>query len=124
METKIKFIAKIESDEWSHYLWSAVINGKVFEYRTGLGCIKPKSKFIVTDIPKVPTIDEVLHALFLDASVGEMSFDDFCSDLGYSNDSIKALDTYRACSKNAKLLREALGKDYQTEMERIQALEL
>lgn len=52
-----------------------------------------------------PKIEHVLECLQSDAQCGDMSFDQFCDDFGYSNDSLKALDVYRACADTAKKLR-------------------
>lgn len=40
---------------------------------------------------------DVLECLEMDVQAGQLSFNDFCDTFGYSNDSIKALDVYRAC---------------------------
>lgn len=55
------------------------------------------------------------RAVSRDAEAGQKSIDEFCDDLGYDNDSIKALDVYRACMKTAQKLRgfkfpEGLGE--------------
>ena len=55
--------------------------------------------------PKPLNIDDVLYSLVLDTQLSRETFDDFCDDLGYSNDSIKANDIYKACQKNGKKLR-------------------
>jgi len=55
--------------------------------------------------PKSPHPADVLHSIFLDSSASEQSFRDWCADYGYSDDSIKALDTYRACQENGYRLR-------------------
>lgn len=49
-----------------------------------------------------PSLDNVLYSLYMDAQAGAMSFSEFCSDFGYDNDSISALNTYRACEKIAE----------------------
>ena len=55
--------------------------------------------------PKPLNIDDVLYSLILDIQAGAESFDDFCDNLGYNNDSIKANDIYKACQKNAKKVK-------------------
>jgi hypothetical protein len=52
-----------------------------------------------------PTVAEVLHSLFLDASAADQNFTDWCADCGYSDDSIKALNIYKACTEVAEKLR-------------------
>lgn len=55
--------------------------------------------------PKPLNIDDVLYCLILDAQFGNYSFDDFCDELGYDNDSIKANETYKSCQKNGKKIK-------------------
>jgi hypothetical protein len=140
MTTNIQFQGKIESKEWPCYQWLVTINGINFEYRTGLGHSSPKFKgeynrtsnrkpnrpCITLDAVwvHIPEIDEILHCLFSDAQYGSESFDDFCDNLGYSNDSLKALDSYRACMECSKKLRQALTHEYSSVQKRIEALEI
>lgn len=56
--------------------------------------------------PTPPTAAEVLYSLMLDGEAINESFSDWCSDLGYDSDSIKALNTYRECEETGKLLRK------------------
>ena len=52
-----------------------------------------------------PDNNQILTSLYLDSQSGQMSFDDFCDSMGYSNDSIKALDVYRQCMDTARKLK-------------------
>lgn len=52
-----------------------------------------------------PTAASVLYCLFSDASLGEQTFDDFCSNLGYDTDSRKAFDSYLECQAMHSKLR-------------------
>jgi len=54
---------------------------------------------------KRPTENDVLECLKTDCEVRNMSFSEFCDNFGYSNDSLKALDIYRACEDTARKLR-------------------
>ena len=49
--------------------------------------------------PILPTLTDVMYALVSDAQCvcGGQSFDDFCSDLGYDNDSREAESIFLAC---------------------------
>ena len=141
MKTSVKFNHIDETAEWPHFSWRVLINDVAFEYKTGLGhrtdfrkarfggfnnkSEKPGVRVESAQCwAHIPEIDQVLHCLFMDAQCGSESFDEFCANYGYSDDSLKALDTYRDCIESGKKLRLALGKDYQTEKERIEALEL
>lgn len=63
-----------------------------------------------------PTAYDLLYCLQSDCQAAEGSFDDFCSNFGYDNDSIKALNTYNACCEGAKKLRKALGPELYAEV--------
>lgn len=137
MQFKVSYQGKRDTKgiEWAHFAWLVEINGAVFQYRTGLGHAtarrnswnyqgKPKDKAVIcldTEWVHVPAQDDILECLFSDADAGAESFNDFCDNFGYSNDSLKALDTYRACMETANTLRKALGAEYQTERARIAA---
>ena len=47
-----------------------------------------------------------LNCVFSDSYAAQGSFNDFCSDFGYSDDSIKALKTYKECKRNAERLNK------------------
>lgn len=55
--------------------------------------------------PKPLNIDDILYSLLLDSQAGAESFDDFCDNFGYDNDSIKANEIYKDCQKNAKKVK-------------------
>jgi hypothetical protein len=61
-----------------------------------------------------PTAADVLSCLILDASATEISFEEWCADLGYDEDSRKAEATYRACVKNGQKVRRLLGDAFDT----------
>lgn len=57
-----------------------------------------------------PKIIDVLMCLVLDAQVIECgSFSDWCAEYGYSDDSIKAKETYEACLTTGLRMRQAFG---------------
>ena len=95
------------------------------DYYTGLGHRKPvkgsnqmrESKFPKNTVgyhnwvkqyvrPTAPCAADVLYGLILDSSAIDTSFEYWCSDYGYDADSISALNTYQACCKIAKELRQ------------------
>lgn len=45
---------------------------------------------------KAPTKKDVLYSMIMD-DVSYMDFNEFCSNFGYDNDSIRALNTFKAC---------------------------
>lgn len=147
LKTSILFQGKTTHNEWECYQWLITINSVSFEYRTGLGhgvlkrgkpkgqrqtiwdseCInkRPKDSVDAGDSwAVIPKVDDVLNCLFSDALAGSESFNNFCDNFGYSQDSIKALDIYRACMESGSKLRRALGSEYENERLRIEKLEL
>lgn len=65
---------------------------------------------------KEPKAIEVLGSLFSDAQCADSSRDyrDFSRDLGYDEDSIKGLKTYKACQSINIRLHKLLGSDYES----------
>lgn len=61
--------------------------------------------------PQAPHAADVLHSLVLDSTAADMCFADWCSDYGYSDDSISALETYRQCCNAARDLRRVFKAD-------------
>lgn len=67
----------------------------VTDYYMGSGLVDKMGR------PKKPTVKGVLYSMIMD-DVSNMNFDDFCNEFGYDNDSIKALETYKACEKQTQ----------------------
>lgn len=61
-----------------------------------------------------PDAEGVLDCLLSDVSAGEQSFEDFCSEFGYDEDSRKAERTWKACGALAPKVRRLLGEDFDT----------
>jgi hypothetical protein len=66
-------------------------------------------------ITKEPTSYDVLYCVLGDASTIENTrgFRDWCSDLGYDEDSRKAEKIYKQCLSQTAKLKKLLGKDYE-----------
>lgn len=62
--------------------------------------------FLQCTKPKTPTIKDIIFALYMDSAALNESFTDWCSNYGYSDDSLKALNTYKACCENGQKLRK------------------
>jgi len=109
----IKYVAEVPS-KWDEKTprtvdqWRVTISSKAgfhsFDYFTGLG-LRAKGR------PKAPKVADVLNSLILDASAADENFDDWCDNFGYSSDSIKALNTYKACLDTARALRKHFSPD-------------
>ena len=58
-----------------------------------------------------PEAADVLSSLMLDARTGEETFEDFCSEFGYDEDSRKAYKTWEFCRDFAPKVERFLGED-------------
>lgn len=67
----------------------------VTDFYMGCGLVDRNGK------PKKPSKKDVLFSLMMD-NVSEMSFNDFCRELGYDNDSIEALKIYKGCQRETE----------------------
>lgn len=56
-----------------------------------------------------PTALDVLGSVFMDAQCGDYSFEEFCSNMGYDEDSRKAEAIWRECGEQGRKLRNMLG---------------
>lgn len=66
-----------------------------------------------------PTAASVLYSLLSDAQCGSDTFEDFCRNMGYDEDSRKAHETYLACQKSGTQLRKAFTRE---QLEKLQEL--
>ena len=117
--------------DWVHDTWRVTLSGKSGSwsttYKTGTGHRKfPKGyraektlrpgtlAFERQEAQKravTPAIADVVHSLILDASAADENFHDWCENYGYSDDSIKALNTYKQCLETAAALLKYLGRE-------------
>lgn len=103
-------------DGWNHFLWNIQIRGrnnKVFttQYKCGLGYVIKSKYSWVEDKPKAPSNSDVMYSLLLDSEASDYSFSEWCDNLGYSNDSIQALNIYQACEKIASEMRNLFSQE-------------
>ena len=64
-----------------------------------------------------PEDESILYAVVSDAEAGvHKSFDDFCCEYGYDNDSIKALRTYEKCQQTKTQLIDVFGDELATRL--------
>jgi len=62
-----------------------------------------------------PTAKEVLACVLSDARCAEDTFEEFCGNFGYDDDSLSAYRTWEACRRTDEELREWLGDDLHQE---------
>jgi len=130
LPVKIDYVGEtIRDDNWQCDQWRVTLSSKAgfhaFDYFTGLGLRTkaapmhnpPRINTIAwvdwqkTRKPHKPKIADVLHSLILDASAADENFHDWCANYGYSDDSIKAMNTYKACIEVAVVLRKHFSPD-------------
>jgi hypothetical protein len=125
---------------WSHDKWEVVLSYKGKEmstsYKTGLGHRKPAYPTTVKNgiysgpkgnvrtveaaakmgytKPVTPNVADVVYSLMVDATGTDLTFEDWCYDIGYDTDSRKALDMYLKCQENSKKIRNLLGADFES----------
>lgn len=68
-------------------------------------------KRVATKKGQGPKVDQVLCSLLMDASSSDQNLEDWCADYGYSDDSIKAKETWEACNKIRRFLESAIPAD-------------
>ena len=136
LPVKIDYVAEVPS-KWDTDTprnvdqWRVTLSSKAgfhsFDYFTGLGLrdtvrgvramnvpgnrFNPKNREWTVTKPKKPKVADVLHSLILDASAADENFHDWCANYGYSDDSIKAMNTYKACLEVAQALRKHFSPD-------------
>ena len=96
--------------------WIITVTGKdgchhMFDYYTGLGLRKVRYFYAP------PKVADVLYSLLSDASAEQRNFHEWCSDYGYSLDSISALNAYRACLDTAAALRKCFSPELLAELQ-------
>jgi hypothetical protein len=134
----IHIMLTVNEDLWQYDKWTVIINGESFDYNTGIGHRKESSKFDKKEFTRLMTmraiqsktnleyhnsqlravskvkpleIDDVLYSLIMDAQAADGTFQDFCDNFGYDNDSRKALDTYMQCQETEGRIRKFLNVD-------------
>lgn len=70
-----------------------------------------KGAKVVKTYVKKPSPAAVLYCLLSDAAAGSELFADFCAELGYDEDSRRALAIYEACQKTAVQMRMFTGEE-------------
>ena len=97
-------------DQWAITLLDEDGNPHMFDYFTGLGRRQGLKS------PKPPKVADVLYSLLTDASAEQRNFYEWCSDYGYSLDSISALNVYRANLDTAHALRKCFSDELLAEL--------
>lgn len=128
LPVRIDYVAEVPS-KWSEDKrtkvdqWRVVIETKAgywsTDYFTGLGLRHKSKQSWATPTPKKPKIADVMYSLFLDASAADENFNDWCANLGYSDDSISALNTYKQNLEIATALRKHFSPEQRAAIQSI-----
>lgn len=90
----------VDDDGWEHHGGKVRISHRhpsgttrqvTLPYRMGMGLD-----------PYEMRAADVVSSVALDAQLGELDFDEFCSELGYDTDSRKAHASWRECQRSAQ----------------------
>jgi hypothetical protein len=94
---------------WECFAWEVQFHTKTglqrVDFYTGTGHVTKPKRSWDTPRPVPPTAADVLHCLLLDASAADQNFHDWCADLGYDTDSMRAFRTYQECLETGRKLR-------------------
>ena len=127
LPVKITYVCETQKDGWKCDQWHVEVSwlkqsGNGFystDYFTGLGLRRKAKQSWTKDSPVKPTISDVLYSLFMDASAADYNFNDWCSEYGYSDDSLKALNTYKQCLEIATNLRKAFDAETRKQIQSV-----
>jgi len=121
LPVKIRYVGEVPSKWASPKVatvdqWIIAVTGKdghphMFDYFTGLGRRQGLKS------PKPPKVADVLYSLLSDASAEQRNFHEWCSDYGYSLDSISALNAYRSYLDTAHALRKCFSPELLAELQ-------
>ena len=122
LSVNIQFVGEGNNDGWMFDGWIISFQRdrkeKIsFDYRTGIG-LRVKNKF-GQKCATMPHIAMIMQSLLLDSQADEMSFNNWCSDYGYDNDSIRALKVYQTCCETAKKLYSVFNGQQIAEMRKV-----
>lgn len=71
---------------------------------------------------KPPEVEDVLNCIASDSGAIEMSFEDFCAEFGYDEDSRKAERTWKACKKQGEDFESAFGRELLVDLQNCERL--
>jgi hypothetical protein len=66
---------------------------------------------VANKLKTAPTLVDVLSCVLMDASALDWTFEDWCSEFGYDEDSRSAEKTYNACCDNARRVKKFLKRE-------------
>jgi hypothetical protein len=122
LPVKIDYVGETTRGDWKCDQWRVQISSKAgfwsTDYFTGLGFRTKPDSWGQTK-PKKPAVANVLYSLTMDARAADLNFHDWCDEYGCSDDSIKALNTYKQCLEIGTMLRKHFSPDQRAAIESI-----
>lgn len=108
-------------DKWSITFIRAGIKKSInFDYFTGTGH-RVENRIMAVVNPVFPHATGLIYSCIMSGDSCNMSFRDWCNNYGYDSDSIKALETYRACQEEYNKLQGLFSnKEIETLQELLQ----
>ena len=124
LPVKIDYVGEtIRDNDWKCDQWRVSVTSKAgfwsTDYFTGLGHRTKSRNTWDKPKPVKPKIADVLYSLFSDAQAADLNFHDWCAEFGYSDDSIKALNTYKQCLEIGTMLRKHFSPDQRASIQAI-----
>ncbi len=98
---------------WHSFSWRVVLQYQGRKLATDYFTGKAHVHTYGFRLPKTPKPWDVLYSLCSDATLGNTSFKEFCSEFGYDEDSRKAERIHKQCAKMTVKLKEFLGDKFE-----------
>jgi CO dehydrogenase/acetyl-CoA synthase delta subunit len=116
----ITLLGERTEGDWKHDAWDITFrkgeNTWSVSYKTGTGNRKKHFAF-QEPRPTNPKLIDVFYSLLLDENALNENFDDWCENCGFSSDSTKDLNTYKACLENGRVVRKLLTSEERATLE-------
>lgn len=129
----VNYVGKVDEKEWPHFLWSVVfkVDGGFWTipYKCGLVHVEKVKGVLPIDTkinkkslayhewekrafkPKAPINSDIMYSLLSDAAAADSSFNYWCADYGFDNDSISAFKTYQQCCEIGEKIRKYFKRE-------------
>lgn len=141
LPVKIDFVGKVDEKEWPHFLWNVTISHKngfwTFPFKCGIGHIEKKPGAIPmpnppykkgtvayaqweanSTRPKKPKTSDVMYSILSDIQAADSSFNNWCTEFGYDNDSMRAFKIYQTCCEYAVQVRKCFTPEQIRDMQK------
>lgn len=111
----ITYLGVTKRNEWDCFMFNVFVGNGTGQfttpYYTGMGHINKRLSGHGKKVPNRPKIKDIMYSLLLDASATNDNFNDWCSNYGYSTDSIAALNMYKSCLDTSENLRKVFSRE-------------